>query len=595
MSSNGKKVQVPSSLTVRELATLIDVSPIDVIKELMNNGIMANINQMLDYDTAAIVVQEMGFEAQEVAQAEPEAAPEQGPATLWQRLYAEEDAAKLRPRPPVVTVMGHVDHGKTSLLDAIRHSDVAGGEAGGITQHIGAYQVVHHGRKITFLDTPGHEAFTAMRARGAQATDLAVLVVAADDGVMPQTLEAIAHAKAARVPVIVALNKIDKPNANPERVKKELANNDLIIDEYGGDVLCVSVSARKKENIEDLLEAILLVADSIQIQANPDRTAVGTVIESKMDKSRGPMATLLIQNGTLELGNAMVVGTAYGRVRAMFDEHGQPAQKAVPSMPVEVLGLTSVPSAGEMFEVVKNEKIAKSIVAERIGKAHEAAAAGPVRPLTLSDLYAQIQAGHVKELALIVKADGQGSIEPIVNSLEKLGGENVKVNILHAGTGNISEGDVMLAVASHGIVIGFSVTIDAAAHKMAESSGVDIRLYSIIYKLVEDVDKALKGLLEPVYADKVVGHAEVRQTFRVKSVGSIAGCIVRDGMAQHEAKARVIRGDEIIFDGNLHSLKRFQEDTKEVKTGFECGVALEGFADYKEGDTIEFYVKERVS
>jgi len=596
MGANGKMVQVPSSLTVRELATLISVSPIDVIKELMNNGIMANINQVLDYDTAAIVVQEMGFEAQELKPVEPEKAEEAGPATLWQRLYADEDAAKLRPRPPVVTVMGHVDHGKTSLLDAIRHSDVAGAEAGGITQRIGAYQIVHNGRKITFLDTPGHEAFTAMRARGAQATDLAVLVVAADDGVMPQTLEAIAHAKAARVPIVVALNKIDKPDANPERVKKELSDNGLVIDEYGGDVLCILVSAKKKQNIDDLLEAILLVADSIEIKANPDRPAVGTVIESMMDKSRGPMATLLVQNGTLRLGDPMVVGTSYGRVRAMFDERGQPAQQAGPSIPVKVLGLASVPTAGDMFQVVKNEKVAKTIAAERIGAAHEAASAGgPVRPLTLNDLYAQIQAGKVKELALIIKADGQGSIEPIVNSLEKLGGENVKVNILHASTGNISENDVMLAVASHGIVIGFDVIVDPAARKMADAEGVDIRLYNIIYKLVEDVEKALKGLLEPVYEDKVIGHAEVRQTFKIRSVGVIAGCIVRDGLAQRDAKARVRRGEQVIFEGGLHSLKRFQEDVKEVKTGFDCGVALEGFSDYKEGDTVEFYVKERVS
>jgi len=596
VGSNGKKVEVPSSLTVRELATLIDVSPIDVIKELMNNGIMANINQVLDYDTAAIVVEEMGFEAQELKPAEPEQVEQVVPTTLWQRIYAGEDAAKLKPRPPVVTVMGHVDHGKTSLLDAIRHSDVVSGEAGGITQRIGAYQIVHSGRKITFLDTPGHEAFTAMRARGAQATDLAVLVVAADDGVMPQTIEAIAHARAARVPIIVALNKIDKPNANPERVKKELADNGLVVDEYGGDVLCIPVSAKKKQNIDDLLEAILLVADNTQIKANPDRPAVGTVIESKMDKSRGPMATLLVQNGTLAVSDPMVVGTAYGRIRAMFDEHGQAVHKAGPSTPVEVLGLTSVPTAGEVFEVVKNERVARNMAAERIGAAHEAAAAGgPVRPLTLTDLYTQIQAGKVKELALIIKADGQGSIEPIVNSLDKLGGENVKVNILHAGTGNISENDVMLAVASHGIVIGFNVSVDAAARKAAEASGVDIRLYDIIYKLVEDVEKALKGMLEPVYVDKVVGRAEVRQTFRIKSVGVIAGCIVRDGIAQREAKAHVRRGEEVIFDGGIHSLKRFQEDVKEVKTGFDCGVALEGFADFKENDVIEFYVKERVS
>jgi len=595
MGSNGKTVEVPSSLTVRELATLMGVSPIDVIKELMNNGIMANINQVIDYETAAIVVQEMGFEAQEAKPAEPEAKPEQGPATLWQRLYADEDAAKLKPRPPVVTVMGHVDHGKTSLLDAIRHSDVVSGEAGGITQHIGAHRVEHNGRKITFLDTPGHEAFTAMRARGAQATDLAVLVVAADDGVMPQTVEAISHAKAARVPIIVAINKIDKPNANPERVKKELADNGLMIDEYGGDVLCVLVSAKQKKNIEDLLEAILLVADSIQIKANPDRSAVGTAIEGKMDKSRGPMATLLVQNGTLEVGDPMVVGASYGRIRAMFDEYGHPVRKAGPSTPVEVLGLTSVPSAGETFEVVQNEKIAKGIAAARASQTQEAAVAGPIRPLTLSDLYAQIQAGQVKELALIIKADGQGSIEPIVNSLQKLGDENVKVNILHAGTGNISENDVMLAVASHGIVIGFNVQVDAAARKMADASGVDVRQYDIIYKLIEDVDKALKGLLEPVYADRVIGRAEVRQTFKIRSVGFVAGCTVRDGVVQRDAKARVLRGEEIVFDGGIHSLKRFQEDVKEVKAGFECGVALDGFTAYKEGDTIEFYVRERVS
>lgn len=595
MASTEKKVTVPSSLTVRELATLVNVSPIDVIKELMNNGIMANINQVIDFETAAIVVQGMGIEAQEAKPAEPEVEPELGPATLWQRLYAGEDAAKLKPRPPVVTVMGHVDHGKTSLLDAIRHSDVAGGEAGGITQHIGAHRVEHNGRKITFLDTPGHEAFTAMRARGAQATDLAVLVVAADDGVMPQTLEAISHAKAARVPIIVALNKIDKPNANPERVKKELADNGLVIDEYGGDVLCVPVSAKQKKNIDDLLEAILLVADSIQIKANPDRPAVGTVIEGKMDKSRGPTATLLVQNGTLEVSDPMVVGASYGRIRAMFDEHGHPVHRAGPSVPVEVLGLTSVPSAGEVFQVVQNEKIAKTIAAGRAIEAQQAAATGPVRPVTLTDLYAQIQAGQVKELALIIKADGQGSIEPIVNSLDKLGDEKVKVNILHAGTGNISETDLMLAVASHGIVIGFSVEVDAAARKMADAEGVDVRLYQVIYKLVEDVDKALKGLLEPVYADRVIGHAEVRQVFKIRSVGLVAGCVVRDGLLQREAKAHILRDGAVIFDGPVHSLKRFQEDVKEVKVGFECGVALEGFSQYKEGDIIEFYVKERVS
>src|SRR5512139_3194149 len=581
-----KVVEIPSIISVRDLAARVNMSPINIIRELMNNGVMASINQQIDFDTAAVVLQGLGFEPREEKKIE-EVSTEDLSGTLWNRLYAKEDPNKLKPRPAVVTIMGHVDHGKTSLLDAVRNTNVVSGEAGGITQHIGAYQVEHNGRKITFLDTPGHEAFTAMRARGAQATDLAVLVVAADDGVMPQTLEAIAHAKAARVPIVVALNKIDKPNANPERVKKELSDNGLVIDEYGGDVLCIPVSAKKKQNLDDLLEAILLVADSIQIKANPDRPAVGTVIESKMDKSRGPMATLLVQNGTLKLGDPMVVGTSYGRVRAMFDERGQPAQHAGPSIPVEVLGLTSVPTAGDMFQVVKNEKVANTMAAERSGAAHEAASAGaPVRPLTLNDLYAQIQAGKVKELALIIKADGQGSIEPIVNSLEKLGGENVKVNILQASTGNISENDVNLAVASHGIVIGFDVSVDAAARKMADANGVDIRLYNIIYKLVEDVEKALKGLLEPVYEDKIIGHAEVRQIFKVRSVGVVAGCIVRAGLAQREAKARVRRGEEVIFEGSLHSLKRFQEDVKEVKTGFDCGVAIEGFGDYKEGDMI---------
>jgi translation initiation factor IF-2 len=597
MSTNGKKiVEVPSLLTVRDLANLVKVSPINVIKELMNNGIMANINQQLDYDTAAIVLTELGFEPREERQAEAEAvAAAAAPATLWQRLYADEDPRQLKPRPPVVTVMGHVDHGKTSLLDAMRHTDVASGEAGGITQRIGAYQIEHNGRKITFLDTPGHEAFTAMRARGARATDLAILVVAADDGVMPQTKEAISHARAAGVPLIVALNKIDKPNSNPERVKKELHDNDIVIDEYGGNVLLVPVSAKKKIGIDDLLEAILLVADSMEIKANPDRPAIGTVIESKLDKSRGPMATVLVQNGTLNVGDAVVVGHIFGRVRAMIDDTGRATKKATPSTPVAVIGLSDVPDAGDVFEVVKDERTARARAAE-LAAASGAAATGADRSkVSLEDFFRKAQAEGTQELLLIIKADGQGSIEPLVNSLGRLDRGGVKPRVLHTGTGRVTESDVMLAVASSAIVIAFNVEVDEAARRMADSEGIDVRRYDVIYKLVDDIDKALQGMLEPVYQDKVIGRAEVRQVFKIKNVGVIAGCMVREGALQREAKARVLRDGETIFDGGVSSLKRFTEDVKEVRQGFECGVGLANFKDFKEGDTIEFYVRERVS
>jgi len=598
MSTNGKKVvEVPSVVTVRDLANLVKVSPINVIKELMNNGIMANINQQLDYDTAAIVLTELGFEPREQRPAEGDATVEAQratPATLWQRLYAGEDPKKLKPRPPVVTVMGHVDHGKTSLLDAMRHTDVASGEAGGITQRIGAYQVEHNGHKITFLDTPGHEAFTAMRARGAQATDLAILVVAADDGVMPQTKEAIAHARAAGVPIIVALNKIDKPNSNPERVKKELHDNGVVIDEYGGNILLVPVSAKKKVGIEDLLEAILLIADSMDIQANPDRPAVGTVIESKLDKNRGAMATVLVQNGTLAVGDAVVIGKAYGRIRAMMDYNGRAIQKAAPSMPVAVLGLSDVPNAGDVLEAVKNERMARERAAERA--AEGAAAPGADRSkVSLEDFFRRAQAEGDKELLLVIKVDGQGSIEPLVSSLEKLDQGGVRVKVLHTGTGQVSESDVSLAAASDAIVIAFNVEVDESARRLADSEGIDVRKYNVIYKLVEDIDKALQGMLEPVYEDRVVARAEVRQVFKIKNVGFIAGCLVREGTAQRDAKARLVRGEETIHDGSVASLKRFTEDVKEVRQGFECGVGLANFKDFKEGDVIEFYVKQRVS
>lgn len=595
MSTNGKRVvEVPSIITVRDLADLVKVSPINVIKELMNNGIMANINQQLDYDTAAIVLTELGFEPNEerVTVAEQIAA-EDKPLTLKQRLYADEDPAGLEPRPPVVTVMGHVDHGKTSLLDAIRDTDVAGGEVGGITQHIGAHQIEHNGFKITFLDTPGHEAFTAMRARGAHVTDIAVLVVAADDGVMPQTKEAIDHAKAAGVPLIVALNKIDKPNSNPEKVKQQLSENGVIIDEYDGDTLLVPVSAKERTGIDDLLEAILLIADSMDIKANPSRPAIGTVIEGRLDKSRGPTATLLIQNGSLSVGDAVVVNSISGRVRAMTYDNGEKTRKATPSEAVAMLGLSGVPNAGDVFEVVKTERIARVRAADNAEMLKVSVASRP--SVSLEDFFRLAQKSGTKELLLILKADGQGSLEPISSSLQRLDQELVKVKILHTGTGIVSESDISLAVASGAIVIAFNVAVDEAARRMADSRKIDIRKYDIIYKVIDDIEKAVKGLLEPVYEERVTGRAEVRQVFKIKGVGAIAGCIVREGIVQRNAKGRAIRNGETIFEGEVTSLKRFTEDVKEVRQGFECGIGLGNFTGFKKGDVIDIYVSERVS
>ncbi len=588
-----KVVTLPDFLTVRELASVLGVSAIDVIKELMNNGIMANINQQLDYDTAAIVAEEMGFEAQPEA---PPAAVEEVeiiPTPIKERLYEGEAPENLQPRPPVVTMLGHVDHGKTSLLDVIRHTNVVASEAGGITQHIGAYQVEHKGKKITFLDTPGHEAFTAMRARGAQGADIAVLVVAADDGVMPQTLEAIDHARAAQVPIIVAINKMDKPNANPERVKKQLSEAGLDPEEWGGNVICVPVSAKEKTGIEELLDSILLVADLAEIKANPNRPAVGTVIEAKLDKSRGPTATLLVQNGTLREGDSLVIDDIYGRVRAMFNEKGEKLKEAPPSTPVVVLGLSGVPRAGDIFEVVKDEKTARAIAAQR-AEEKERETARPGRALSLEEIYARMEAGQVKELRLILKTDVQGAIEPVVSSLEKLSHDELKVKFIHVGTGNISESDIMLAVASKAIVIGFNVEVDPAARIMAEAEGVDVRLYDVIYKLIEDVDKALKGLLEPTYEELVTGRAEVRAVFTIPRVGNVAGVYVTEGLLSRNSLARVKRDGQVIYEGRVASLKRFAEDVKEVRAGYECGVGLEGFGDFKEGDIIELYREERV-
>lgn len=584
-------VTIPDYLTVRELAQLMDVSPIDVIKELMNNGIMANINQQIDYETAAIVAVEMGFEPQPEAPPAAEEAPAEGPTPLWERLYADEEREDLVPRPPVVAVLGHVDHGKTSLLDVIRKANVVAGEAGGITQHIGAYQIEHSGRSITFLDTPGHEAFTAMRARGAHTTDIVVLVVAADDGVMPQTLEAINHARAARVPIIVALNKIDKRNAQPNRVKQELSEVGLTPDDWDGDTLTVPVSAKEKIGLDDLLEAIVLVADSSEILANPDAPAVGTVLEGRLERGRGPTATVLVQNGTLRTSDPFVAGMVHGRVRRMLDENGRTIEEAPPSTPVLILGLSDVPVAGDFFEVVEDDRTARDIAEERQQEAKEEAHAP--RPLTLDDLSARVREGQAKELNLIVKVDVQGSIEPIVGSLEELGDEDLNVEVVHAAAGNISENDINLAITTNAIVVGFQVMADPAARRLAESEGVDIQIYDVIYRLVDDVDKALKGLLEPTYVERTVGRARIRATFHISGTGTVAGCYVADGEARRNAKVRVYRDGEEIHDGHVSSLKRFEQDVRDVRTGFECGVGLSNFHDFEVGDVLEFYVEER--
>jgi len=590
-----KVVTIPELITVRQLAELLGVSPIEVIKGLIADGIMANINQTIDYDTAAVVASDMGFEPREEA---PPPLPEVEvpPAPLTEvplrEIYAREAPEDLEPRPPVITVMGHVDHGKTTLLDAIRQTNVVAGEVGGITQHIGAYQVEKKGRKITFIDTPGHEAFTAMRARGAQVTDIAVLVVAADDGVMPQTKEAIDHARAARVPIIVALNKIDKKDADQERVKRQLAEVGLTVEEQGGEVICVPVSAKEKEGLDALLEMILLVADLSELKANPHRLAMGTVIEGKLDRSRGPMATVLVQNGTLKVGDNLVVGSVYGRVRAMFDYQGKPLMKAPPSTPVAILGLSDVPKAGDTFQVVADERRAKALAQERAEK--EAVAGRRLPRLNLDEIYDQIQAGKVKELLVILKGDVQGSLEPVKNSLQRLGDENLRVRIIHEGTGNITESDVYLAIASEAIIIGFNVQVEPTARSMAEMEGVEIRQYEVIYKLIEDIEKALKGLLEPVYEDVVLGRAEVRAVFHISKRGKVAGVYVKEGEVRRNAQAKVIRGGQVLYDGQVDSLKRFTEDVKEVAAGFECGVGLDGFQDFEVGDIIEVYKREKV-
>ncbi len=595
MTETKTAIQIPDFITVRGLSELMKVSPIDVIKELMSNGIMANINQEIDFDTAAIVAEEMGYEVVAEAQAEEEEATALEEEPIWRQVLAHEEEGSLTSRPPIVTMLGHVDHGKTSLLDVIRETNVTAGEAGGITQHIGAYQAVKEGQLVTFLDTPGHEAFTAMRARGAQATDIAILVVAADDGVMPQTREAADHARAANVPIIVAMNKIDLPNANPPRVLQGLAEIGLVPQEWDGDTMVVEVSAKEQYGIDDLLGAILLVADEIKPRANPKARPTGTVLEARVEKGRGPVSTLLVQNGTLRVGETLVIGEHYGRVKAMYDFKGNRINEAGPATPVSVSGLNGVPSAGQQFITVGSEKDARAFVAEqeeqkRIG------AVMPSRGVSLDDFFARLLEGESKTLNLIIKADVQGSLEPIITTLNKMSQENeeISLEILLSGTGAISESDVMLASASQAVILGFNVEADHIARNAATNEGVQIKTYNIIYKLFEDVEKAMKGMLAPTYEEVVIGRAEVRQVFRIRSVGNIAGCYMRSGETRRNAYGRLIRNNKVLHEARISSLKHLHENVREVKIGFEFGVGLENYQDYQPGDILEFFVSKKV-
>ncbi len=594
--NDSSRIEIPEVISVRDLAAALGTTPIEIIKILMSYGTMATINEIIDFDTASIVAEELDVEIERETIVEEELEEgETGPKTLRELLLEmEEEPSKLKPRPPVVTVLGHVDHGKTTLLDAIRDTRVAEGESGGITQHIAAYQINLDGRKITFLDTPGHAAFTAMRARGAQVTDIVILVIAADDGVMPQTQEAIDHARAAHVPIVVALNKIDKDNANPDRVKQQLADLGLQPEDWGGDTIVVPVSAKKRINIDTLLENVLLVADVMDLKANPEGPAVGTVIEANQDRRLGNVATVLVQKGTLHKGDPLVVGKEWGRVRAMFSDLGAPMTEARPSMPVLITGLQGLPQAGDIFQVVESDRLARQISQERKEKARSAEEVQQPKAVTLEDLYAQIQGGGIKDLNLIVKVDVQGSLEPIVNSLEEISDEEVHIRILRKAVGNVTESDVMLAAASRALIIGFNVKADPVAKKMAEQQGVDIRIYQVIYHIVEDVTKALQGLLEPIYEDREIGRAEVRAIFRIRGKGKILGCIVTDGILKRNAEALILRNGEEHFRGVISSLKRFQEDVPEVRMGYECGMALEGFNDPKEGDIVVALEKIRI-
>ncbi len=591
MAETKTLIEIPAFVTVRELASMMGLSPINVIKELMANGIMANINQQIDFDTAAIVAGELGFDVVAHEEAAAAAEPEEE-KTGWRKVLAGESAANLQPRPPIVTMLGHVDHGKTSLLDVVRQTNVTAGEAGGITQHIGAYQTVKDGRLITFLDTPGHEAFTAMRARGAQATDIAILVVAADDGVMPQTREAVDHARAASVPIIVALNKIDLAGARPDRVKQQLSDMGLVPDDWDGDTMVIPVSARDKLGIDDLLEAVLLTAEEADPKANPAAPASGTVLEAKIERGKGIMTTVLVQNGTLHLGDTVLVGEHYGKLKAIYDYTGKRVSEAGPSTPVAVSGLDGIPGAGEQFAVVESEKVARKMIDDAREAARVPTARG--KSTTLDEFFARLQEGEAKTLNLIVKADVQGSLEPIVTSLERLNGGEVELEILRAATGPITESDVMLASASDAIILGFNVEADPIARNSAAAEEVQIRTYQIIYKLIEDVEKAMKGMLAPTYEDVVIGRAEVRQVFRIRNVGTIAGSYMRTGEGRRNAKARVIRNSRLLHSGPVSSLKHLSDSVREVKAGFEFGVSVEGWNDFQPGDIIEFFTSQRV-
>ena len=578
-----RKITISEGIAIKELSEKLEARAKDVIKRLLDKGIFATIKQTLDGPTAVDIARSFGAEAAIVSYEEE----------VLQEVEETDKPEDLRPRAPVVTVMGHVDHGKTSLLDALRETNVAAHEAGGITQSIGAYQVVGQGRKVTFIDTPGHEAFTLMRARGARVTDIVVLVVAADDGVMPQTLEAINHARAAKVPIVVAINKIDKPDAQPERVKRQLADHDLMPEEWGGQTVTVEVSAKQHKNLDLLLEMILLVADLQALKANPQRLASGTVLEAKLDRGRGPVATVLIQNGTLKIGDSFIVGAIYGKVRALFDDHGRPVLEAPPSTPAEVLGLEDVPQAGDRLQVIEDTLKARQIALHRQGKLRDAALAKSAR-LTLEQLHQQLAAGDVKELPLIIKADVQGSVEVLSETLIKLSNDRVKIKVIHAGAGAITESDVLLASASNAVIIGFNVRPERKATDLAQLESVDIRLHTIIYNVTEEIKKAMVGLLAITYKEISLGRADVRDTFRITKVGTVAGCYIQDGKITRESQIRLLRDNVVVHEGKVRSLRRFKDDVSEVKSGMECGISLENYNDVKAGDVIEAYVKERV-
>jgi len=578
------KVLIPETIAVGELALRLKKTAAEVIKQLMKLGVMASISQDIDFDTASLVAMELG------------AVPEKEVVvTIEEKLFDEREdtAEELVERAPVVVVMGHVDHGKTSLLDAIRQADVASGEAGGITQHIGAYRVRLNDRDITFLDTPGHAAFTSMRARGAQVTDIAILVVAADDGVMPQTVEAINHAKAAGVPIIVAVNKMDKESADPDRILQQLTEYELVPEEWGGTTVVCKISAKKKQGIDNLLEMVLLTADIQELKANPNRLAKGTVIEAKLDRGRGPVATILVQNGTLKNGDIVIAGTAVGRIRAMTDDKGRKLEEAGPSVPVEIIGLAEVPGAGDIFYAVEDERMARTLAEKRRFEEKEEQAHAQQK-VTLDNLFSHIETGSVKSLNIIVKADVKGSAEAVKSSLEKISNEEVKVSVIHSAVGGVNNSDIMLAAASNAIIVGFNVRPEAGVADAAQQAGVDVRLYRIIYDCIEEIEQAMKGMLAPKFKEVVIGHAEVRQTFKVSGVGTIAGCYVTDGKMQRKEKVRIVRDSIVIHEGDLATLRRFKDDAKEVAQGFECGLSIEKFNDIKEGDIIEAFVMEQI-